>query len=100
MNYRDYNNAHSIGWNIHHIEWCTKYRYMIFRKERLKQLILQILKDIAKQYRINIVDIDIEPDHIQVIVSLPSIMSVGKAIRLLKGISPKRMFEPEPKLRL
>lgn len=100
MDYGAHRNSHSIGWSIHHLEWCTKYRYKIFRKEKLKQLILQIITCIVEQYKIKIEEIDIEPEHIHIIVNIPSMMSVGKALQLLKGISSKRMFELCPKLKL
>lgn len=26
--------AHKVGVNVHHFEWCTKYRYKMFRQEK------------------------------------------------------------------
>jgi putative transposase len=40
------------------------------------------------------------PDHVHVIVSIPSTLSVSKAFNLLKGASSHELFERQPKFRL
>jgi len=49
--------SHSIGNNIHHLEWCTKYRYKMFRKERLREYCKDILHMIARRHKIEIIEL-------------------------------------------
>ena len=30
--------AHKVGINVHHFQWCTKYRYQMLRQEKYKKL--------------------------------------------------------------
>jgi len=100
MLYEDNTNAHSIGWSTFHLQWCTKYRYKIFRKQKLKNLCLIALLESAKRYKIEIEEIDIGEDHLHMIVKLPLTMSVSKALNLLIGFSSRLIFGLCPKLRL
>ena len=99
MLYESNTSAHSVGWSVYHIQWCTKYRYKIFNKQKLKNICLIALSETAKRYKIIIDEIDIEADHIHMIAKLPLKMSVSQALNLLKGISSRIIFELCPKLR-
>ena len=67
--------SHSIGNNTHHIEWCTKYRYKMFRKAENRSILKETIIEIAKRHRIGIVEIGITKDHIHLIVELHPSMS-------------------------
>ena len=79
--------SHSIGNNIHHLEWCTKYRYKMFRKERLREYCKDILHMIARRHKIEIIELAVMEDHVHIIAQLPPEMSQSKAVQLLKGAS-------------
>ena len=100
MIYENNTKAHSVGWSSYHFQWCTKYRYKIFRKDKLKNICLIALIEAAKRHKITIEEIDIESDHVHMIVMMPLTMSVSKALNLLKGFSSKLIFELCPKLKL
>ena len=97
--YRQNAHAHSVGWNTWHFEWCTKYRYKIFKQLYLKNLCLVTIREAAKRYKIKIMDIEVDVDHIHVIVSIPMTMAPTKALHLLKGFSSKLLFGLVPNLR-
>jgi len=100
MIYEDNTTAHSVGWFLFHFQWCTKYRYRIFSKEKLKNICLIAISEVAKRHNIGIEEIDVEPDHVHLIVKFPMRMSISQAMNLLKGGSSKLIFELCPKLRL
>jgi putative transposase len=92
--------SHSIGNNAHHIEWCTKYRYNMFRKPENRSILKETIIEVAKRHKIKIVEIGITPDHIHMIVELHPTMSQSKAMQLLKGASSHAILRRIEKFRL
>lgn len=92
--------SHSVGWSTYHIEWCTKYRYKIFKQEKIKTVCIALLNEVAQKNKIKIVEIDVQPEHLHMIASIPATMSISKALNLLKGFCSRRIFQQFPKLKL
>lgn len=84
--------AHKVGVNVHHFEWCTKYRYRMFRQEKYRQLCMEILRDIAEKHNIKIRELGVMPEHVHMSVEIPPSMSQSKALQLLKGGLSYRLF--------
>ena len=91
--------SHSIGQNLYHLEWCPKCRYNMFRREENKKLCEDILHDIAKRHHITITEMSVMPDHIHLVVELPTTMSVSQAFHFLKGASARELFKQKPNFR-
>lgn len=98
--YQQNTHAHSVGWNTWHFEWCTKYRYKMFKQEQIKNFCLIAISEAAKRHRIEIIEKEVDIDHVHLIVSLPMTMSPIKALNLIKGLSAYLLFKLVPKLRL
>ena len=98
--YQQNKHAHSIGWNVYHLEWCTKYRYKVFRKEYIKNLCMIAISESAKRHKIKLMEMEVDIDHIHVITSLPTTMNPSKALNLMKGFSAFLLFKLVPNLRL
>ena len=92
--------AHSVGISIWHFEWCTKYRYRMFRKEKYANLISACIRQAAYNHRIKIVVLAVEPEHIHCEVELTLEMSPSKALNLLKGYSAFAFFRHHEKARI
>ncbi len=92
--------SHSIGNNVHHIEWCTKYRYRMFQSPFIREELRTILHIVASRYHIKIIESGIMPDHIHLVVQLHPSMSQSEATRLLKGALSYEMFRRFPNFRL
>ena len=92
--------SHSTGNNLHHFQWCTKYRYKMFRRIKYAEHCRNILHLIAREYKIAIEELAVMPDHIHIAANIPADMSQSKAIQLLKGRSSYELFRVIPKLRL
>jgi len=91
--------SHSIGQNLYHLEWCPKYRYNMFRREEHKKLCEDVLHHVAKRHHISITEMVVMPDHIHMVVELPTTMSVSQAFHLLKGASARELFKQKPHFR-
>ena len=92
--------SHSTGNNVHHLEWCTKYRYKMFRKEKNRAVCKVAILTVAKRHRIGIRKIGVQEEHVHLIAELPPTMSQSEAVRILKGGSSYEIFRLNPKFRL
>ncbi|MFO7967935.1 MAG: IS200/IS605 family transposase [Archaeoglobaceae archaeon] len=92
--------SHHVGQAIYHFEWCPKYRFKMFRKEKNKNLCEEILKEVAERHGIEIIELSVMPEHIHAVVSIPPTISISEAFQRLKGASSRALFQREPKFRL
>ena len=92
--------AHKVGINVHHLQWCTKYRYRMLRREEYKNACETALRQQAKRHGITIREMGVMSEHTHVSVELPPSMSQSKALQLLKGGSSYLLFRAQPKFRL
>ena len=92
--------AHKVGVNVHHLEWCTKYRYEMFKQDKYKNLCEEILKETAQRHKIIIRELFVMPEHIHISVETPPSTSQSKALQLLKGNLSYQLFRQQPKFKL
>lgn len=92
--------AHKVGVNVHHLEWCTKYRYSMFKQDKYKNLCEKILRETAQRHKIIIRELFVMSEHIHLSIEIPPSMSQSKALQLLKGNLSYRLFREQPKFRL
>jgi len=71
----------------------------MFRKEKFSTLCEQILIETAQRHNIQIVELNVMPEHVHMIVQLPSTMSISRAMMLLKGASSHEIFKQVPDFR-
>ena len=89
-------NAHNVGGSFWHLQWCTKYRYKMFGKEHYRNLCRILLLEAAKRYKIVILTMNVQPDHLHLVAQLPRGMSDSRALQLLKGYVSRVMFLQAP----
>ena len=92
--------SHKVGLNFWHLEWCTKYRYNMMSKEEIKNLVEATIRKAAHEHEIEIHIIQVMPDHVHLLVSLPRGMLDSKALMLLKGRSAYLIFRNREHVRL
>ena len=102
MNFKtEYQHINSaVRESLWHVIWCTKYRFKMFVKFKYKNLIQACLRKVAHSHKIEIVELKIMPDHVHMIIRLPPMLAIEKAIMLLKGGSAYLFFHNHPKGRL
>ncbi len=101
-NYKNKNlahNAHSVGASEYHLQWVTKYRYETLAKESHWKDCEIAIKNAAKRYGIEIIELGVITDHVHAVVTIPPEMSVSHAIGLLKGASSYDLFRLHPDFR-
>ena len=92
--------AHSVGTLMFHLQWCTKYRYKMMRKEENAKLLEACIRRSASRHGIKIIELNVQPEHVHCIVLVRFDMSVSKVLQLLKGGSSYLFFRAKEKARL
>ena len=96
--YKKHANNRSVGWSCWHFEWCTKYRYKIFTFEKDKNLCSIFLREGAKRYSFEILDLEVDNNHVHVLASLPLRMNPIDVVGHLKGFTSTCLFIALPRL--
>jgi len=89
---------HSFTGCLIHSVWSTKDRESYLNHD-LRARLWPYLGGIAKQNKMKTLAIGGASDHVHILISLPSTLSVAKATQLFKGNSSKWIRETFPKLR-
>jgi putative transposase len=92
--------AHKVGINVHHLEWCTKYRYNMLKQDKYKKACEDAIRKQAARHKIVVRELFVMPEHVHTSCELPPSMSQSKALQLLKGGSSYLIFRHQPKFRL
>src|SRR6266705_2817376 len=82
----------------YYIVWRPVYRRDVL-KEPVKSTLERLLHTIAYKNGMEILAVDVQPDHIHLFVSFPPAMSIADAVKLLKGISARQLRLLFPELR-
>jgi putative transposase len=86
-------------WNCkYHIVFAPKYRRKIFYGEK-KAEIGKILRELCRWKEVEIIEAEVCPDHIHMLVSIPPKMSVSGFVGFLKGKSSLVIFERHANLK-
>ena len=82
-----------------HCVFSTKERHKLITPE-LRDRLWPFLGGIARQNKMKAIEIGGVEDHVHILLSLPSMMAISKALQLLKGGSSKWIHETFPDQRL
>ena len=84
--------AHS-KWNCkYHVVFAPKYRRMVIYNQ-IKVDIGKILRKLCEQKGIEIIEAELCPDHIHMLIAIPPIFSVAQIMGYLKGKSSLMIFD-------
>ena len=82
----------------YHVVWCTKYKRKVLTNgvdARLNELLLEY----AKKLSVDILEMEIMPDHVHILMEVDPQFGVHKAVKSLKGYTSKILREEFPYLR-
>ena len=95
MKYKSNNNV--VYSCKYHVVWCPKYRRKVLANgvdSRLKELIIQICQEI----QVDIIEMEIMPDHLHLLIEVDPQFGVHKAIKRIKGRSSRILRQEFPYL--
>ncbi len=90
------NDTHSLShtkWNCkYHIVFAPKYRRKVFYGEKRLE-IGAILRELCKWKGVNIIEAEVCPDHVHMLLEIPPKMSISSFMGFLKGKSSLMIYE-------
>ena len=97
------NDTHSLShtkWNCkYHIVFVVKYRRKVFHADKRLE-IGAILRELCKWKGVNIIEAEVCPDHVHMLLEIPSKMSISSFMGFLKGKSSLMIYEKWGNLKL
>ena len=95
----DVNSLSHTKWNCkYHIVFEPKYRRKVFYGEKRRE-IGEILRTLCNWKKIRIVEAEVCPDHVHMLVEIPPKVAVSSFMGYLKGKSSLMIYEKYPELR-
>lgn len=82
----------------YHIVWCTKYRHQVMTDE-VKQFMDDQIRTIADSKEWTVIELEVMPEHIHLFLSAPPFVAPTDIVKVMKGVTAKRVFEKFPQLR-
>lgn len=81
----EYKSNHNVVYSCkYHVVWCPKYRRKVLVNGvdvRLKELI----EEICNEYHIDVIEMEIMPDHVHLLMEVDPQFGVHKAVKQIKG---------------
>ncbi|MDE9459729.1 IS200/IS605 family transposase [Xenorhabdus bovienii] len=90
--------SHVLWCCQYHIVWTPKYRFRILKNNVGKEVYKQI-RISSEQLGIEIVELNVQIDHVHLLVKIPPKLSVSQVLGHLKGRTAIRLFNKFPYLR-
>lgn len=91
--------AHSLYECKYHIVFCPKYRYKILQDEVRNYVIQQVYELSSQKDKIEVLELNVQADHVHLVVSIPPKYAVSQYMGFLKGKLALRLFDRFPQLR-
>ena len=90
--------AHTT-WNCkYHIVFAPKYRRKVFYKEKRIE-VGKILRTLCEWKKVKIIEAEVCPDHVHMLLEIPPKVSVSSFMGYLKGKSSLMIYEKYPELK-
>ena len=90
-------NNHVVYACKYHVVWCSKYRRPVLTgavEKRLKNLV----RDTARQRRAEVIELEVMPDHVHLLMEVDPQYGIHRMVRQLKGRSSHVLRREFPSL--
>jgi putative transposase len=77
---------------LYHIVWTPKYRYKVL-KDPLKDFLAAQLRMLCECKRLEILELNIQSDHLHLVLSVPPKISISIVMGILKGKTAIKIFK-------
>lgn len=82
----------------YHVVWCPKYRRSVLAGAVAEHL-SGMLDSICQERGWPVITKEIQPDHIHLFLSVPLAIVVADAVKILKGVTARLLFQRFPHLK-
>ncbi len=90
--------SHAIWHCQYHIVWTPKYRFRILEGE-VGQEVSRCLRTFSTQKECEVIELNVQKDHVHLIVMIPPKLSVSDYMGITKGRTASRVFNKFPILK-
>ena len=90
--------THCIYSCVYHIVWTPKYRFRIL-EGKIKDIIESRIEQVCEWNSVEIEEMNIQPDHIHLVCSIPPKLSVSKFMGIVKGKTAVQIFAKKQSLK-
>ena len=94
-----YRSSHNVVYSSkYHLVWCPKYRRkLLVGAVRIR--LVKIIRQVCAEYRVEIVGLEVMPDHVHLLAEVDPSFGVSRLVRLVKGRSSRILRQDFPHLR-
>ena len=97
--YIDYKSNNNVVYSCkYHVIWCPKYRRPVLDDE-ISERLKSILYETAEDIQADIIELEIMPDQVHVLLSIDPQFGINKLVRRLKGTSSRILRQEFPRLK-
>ncbi len=84
--------SHVVYYHVYHIVWTPKYRYKMM-EGKLKEFIEDNIRMLCEWKRAEILELNVQPDHVHIVIFLEPKMSVSEFMGIIKGKLAIKIFK-------
>jgi putative transposase len=82
----------------YHIVWCPKYRRKVL-VEQIAVRLEQIIREVCAEHESEVLSLDIQPDHVHLLVECDPQFGIHRLVRSIKGRSSRYLRQEFPVLK-
>lgn len=82
----------------YHVVWTPKYRRSVL-KDGVDLRLKELLEQIAKEIRVDIIEMEIMPDHVHLLIEVDPQFGIHKAVKRFKGATSRYLRLEFPQLK-
>ncbi len=90
--------SHVIWHCQYHIVWVPKYRYRVL-KDKVGFEVMKTIRVYAERQGCEIVELNVQEDHVHLLIKVPPKLSISKLMGVVKGKSAIQVFKQFPYLK-
>ena len=99
MSLKDYKSHNNVVYSSkYHVVWCPKYRRNVLVDAIAKRL-EQIVRKLCKEMRVEVIAMEIMPDHVQLLVEVDPQFGIHRLVKRLKGACSRYWRQEFPTLK-
>lgn len=82
----------------YHIIWCPKYRRPVL-DDGIDTRLIEILRAVAAEHQAEIIELEVMPDHVHLLVEVDPQYGIHRLVKNLKGVSSRLLRAEFPSLK-
>jgi putative transposase len=82
----------------YHVVWCPKYRCKVLG-DGVDVRLKEIIREVAAERRAEVIELEVMPDHVHLLVEVDPQFGIHRQVRLMKGRSSRLLRQEFPRLR-